>query len=274
MRLNVSRPPNLTETKRFLDAALAEANTPDFIANDPVSLPHAMQTLQDREIIGFWAATIAWGQRRTIIANGLLALELMDGAPYDFVRNHSERDRERFANYRHRTFQPDDARYFLRRLQAHYRQENSLESAFVRYLRPDDEDVEPALRGFHDYFFDWPEAPKRARKHVATPARGSSCKRLNMFLRWMVRRDEGGVDMGVWSGIRSAQLCIPLDVHVERAARSLGLLTRRQTDWMAVRELTAALREFDPHDPVKYDIALFSISQKMRKLSENSPEVK
>ncbi|MFN4080609.1 MAG: TIGR02757 family protein [Saprospiraceae bacterium] len=264
----------MSEIKLFLDAELMEANTRDFIAEDPVALPHAMQTLQDREIIGFWAATIAWGQRRTIIANALLALEYMDGAPYDFVRGHSERERERFAHYRHRTFQPEDARYFLRRLQAHYLVSDSLENAFTRHLAPGDADVEPALRGFHDYFFALPDAPERTRKHVATPARGSSCKRLNMFLRWMVRRDAGGVDMGLWRGISSSQLCIPLDVHVERAARMLGLLTRSQTDWKAVQELTARLRDFDPLDPIKYDLALFSISRKLRNARNNSPEMK
>ena len=247
------------DLKILLDLAVLRYNTPAFIADDPISLPHGFRALQDREIMGFWAATLAWGQRKTIINNALRLAELMDGAPYDFIKNHTEEDRARFLPFKHRTFQATDTLWFLEFLQQYYRRHTSLETAFARHLGPDDVTVERALAGFHRDFFDHPDAPQRTRKHVATPERGSTCKRLNMFLRWMVRRDDRGVDFGHWSGIRPDQLLIPLDVHVERVARRLGLLERTQSDWRAVLELTARLREFDAVDPVKYDFALFGI---------------
>ncbi len=247
------------ELKLLLDNAVLRYNTPAFIPNDPISLPHAFTILQDREIMGFWAATLAWGQRKTIIQNALRLAELMDGAPYDFIKNHTEEDRARFLDFKHRTFQATDTLWFLEFLQSYYRRYDSLEKAFIRHLGPNDPTVERALAGFHHDFFDHPDAPGRTRKHVATPERGSTCKRLNMFLRWMVRRDAGGVDFGHWHAIRPDQLLIPLDVHVERVARRLGLLERPQTDWRAVLELTDRLREFDALDPVKYDFALFGM---------------
>lgn len=245
--------------KQYLDAAVQRYNTPAFIPGDPVSIPHGFRRLQDREIMGFWAATLAWGQRKTIIQNARRLAELMDGAPYAFVTGHEERDRERFLEFKHRTFQATDTLYFLEFFQQYYRKHESLEQAFARHLAPGDQTVENALAGFHRDFFDHPYAPERTRKHVATPERGSTCKRLNMFLRWMVRRDAAGVDFGDWQQIKPAQLLIPLDVHVERIARRLGLLTRPQTDWKAVLELTENLRAFDPDDPVKYDFALFGL---------------
>ena len=183
----------------------------------------------------------------------------MDDAPYDFILHHAETDRARFLDFKHRTFQATDTLWFLEFLQQYYRQHNSLESAFSRHITPGDANIENALRGFHDTFFTHPDAPARTRKHVATPARGSTCKRLNMFLRWMVRKDATGVDFGIWSSISPAQLLIPLDVHVERVARRLGLLQRKQSDWQAVLELTENLKAFDPNDPVKYDFALFGL---------------
>lgn len=251
--------PNIFETKEFLDRAVARYNTPAFIAADPISVPHRFSTLQDREIMAFWAATLAWGQRKTIVQSANRLAELMDNAPHDFVLNHLEQDRSRFESFKHRTFQATDALWFLEFFQDFYKKNASLETAFARHLRPDDLTVENALRGFHDDFFDHPYAPERTRKHVATPTRGSTCKRLNMFLRWMVRKDNAGVDFGIWGKIRPAQLLIPLDVHVDRVARRLGLLLRKQTDWQAVLELTAKLRRFDPADPVKYDFALFGL---------------
>jgi uncharacterized protein (TIGR02757 family) len=245
--------------KNFLDAAVARYNTPDFIANDPIRIPHRFEGLQDREIMGFWTATIAWGQRKTIIQNAERLSQLMDGAPFDFIRNHEEQDRARFLGFKHRTFQATDTLWFLEFFQNYYRENTSLEGAFSRHLASDDAHVEKALLGFHRDFFDHPWAPERTRKHVATPARGSTCKRLNMFLRWMVRRDDRGVDFGIWQKIKPAQLLIPLDVHVERVARRFGLLERKQTDWLAVLELTENLRAFDPDDPVKYDFALFGL---------------
>jgi uncharacterized protein (TIGR02757 family) len=245
--------------KALLDAAVTRYNQPDFIAADPISIPHRFTKPQDREIMAFWAATLAWGQRKTIIQSANRLAELMDQAPYDFILNHEEQDRARFESFKHRTFQATDTLWFLEFFQNYYRKHTSLETAFARHLSPGDQTIENALRGFHHDFFDLPFAPERTRKHVATPARGSTCKRLNMFLRWMVRQDNAGVDFGIWKNIRPAQLLIPLDVHVERVARQLGLLQRKQTDWLSVLELTANLRAFDPADPVKYDFALFGM---------------
>ena len=243
----------------FLDEAARRYNTPAFIDSDPISIPHRFSKLQDREITGFWAATLAWGQRKTIIRSANRLVELMDGAPHDFIVNHEEQDRARFLDFKHRTFQSTDTLWFLEFFQQYYQCHASLEQAFARHLHPGDTTTENALRGFHRDFFDHPYAPERTRKHVATPERGSTCKRLNMFLRWMVRQDTSGVDFGLWSNIRPAQLLIPLDVHVERVARRFGLLRRKQTDWPAVLELTENLRAFDPEDPVKYDFALFGL---------------
>jgi uncharacterized protein (TIGR02757 family) len=243
----------------LLDDAVRRYNTPAFIQDDPICVPHRFSGLQDREIAGFWAATLAWGQRKTIIQSANQLVTLMDGAPWDFVRNHTEKDRVRFLAFKHRTFQATDTLWFLEFFQQYYRRHHSLEQAFARHLSPAAATVEAALRGFHRDFFDHEYAPQRTRKHVATPERGSTCKRLNMFLRWMVRRDAAGVDFGQWQTLRPAQLLMPLDVHVERVARRLGLLQRPQADWLAVLELTENLRQLDPEDPVKYDFALFGM---------------
>lgn len=248
-----------TDLQALLDEQYHRFNRPDFITDDPISLPHRFTKLQDVEIIGFWVSMLAWGQRKSIIKSGERLIEYMDGAPHDFIVNHSERDRQRFEAFKHRTFQPVDALYFLEYLQRYYRQHDSLEAAFAAHLSPDSEHVGSALVGFHEQFFDHPYAPQRTRKHVATPARKSACKRLNMYLRWMVRRCEHGVDFGLWRRILPSQLLMPLDVHVERTAKHLGLLHRKPTDWQAVLELTDALRQLDPDDPVKYDFALFGM---------------
>jgi uncharacterized protein (TIGR02757 family) len=245
--------------KNYLDEQVERFNAAGFVDDDPIGIPHQFEHLPDREIIAFWVAMLAWGQRKSIINSGLKLVELMDGAPHDFILHHTESDRARFADFKHRTFQYTDTYYFLAFLQAHYRQHDSLEDAFARFLTPESETTEAALVGFHELFFSLPDAPGRTRKHIATPARKSSCTRLNMFLRWMVRQDSRGVDFGDWTRIRPAQLMIPLDVHVERVARQLGLVQRPQRDWLTVVELTAALRQFDAHDPVKYDFALFGL---------------
>ncbi len=247
------------DIQNFLNALVEQYNQPEFIENDPISIPHQFSKRQDIEIIGFWVAMLAWGQRKTIINKANELIQLMDNAPYDFIRNHKENDRTTFLNFKHRTFQPIDTLYFLEFLQQYYRQHDSLETAFAKHLSPEAENTEAALRGFHEAFFSLPDAPQRTRKHIATPVRKSTCKRLNMFLRWMVRRDEQGVDFGLWKKIEPRQLLIPLDVHVDRVARRLGLLKRKQTDWLAVLELTEALRAFAPDDPVKYDFALFGM---------------
>lgn len=236
-------------------------NRPEFIDDDPIGLVHGFDDRRDREIIGFWVAMLAWGRRATIIDKGRKLIEAMDGRPYDFVMAHGNDPREietRLGGWKHRTFTHADTEYFLRWLHWYYYRHDSLEDAFVRHLGKDDT-IAPALEGFHELFFHLPGAPRRTRKHVATPARKSRCKRLCMFLRWMVRSDERGVDLGLWKRIRPAQLCMPVDVHVERIGRQLGLLTRRQCDWRAVEELTNNLRAIDPDDPVRFDFALFGL---------------
>ncbi len=250
---------NQQELKSYLDSCVKKFNTPDFIENDPISIPHQFSRKQDIEIMGFWVSMLAWGQRKTIINKANELIQLMDGAPYDFILNHEEKDREPFLNFKHRTFQAIDTLYFLEFFQDFYKKNDSLESAFSNHLTPKSENVETALKGFHEQFFSLPNAPHRTRKHVSTPIRNSACKRLNMFLRWMVRKDKKGVDFGIWKKIKPAQLLMPLDVHVDRVARRLGLLERKQTDWKSVIELTNNLKKFDAKDPVKYDFALFGV---------------
>ncbi|MBD0254395.1 MAG: TIGR02757 family protein [Cytophagales bacterium] len=242
-----------------LEEKYRQYNRPDFIADDPISIPHRFSRRQDIEITGFFAAVLAWGQRKTIISKCSELIGLMDGAPYDFVHGHQENDLKRFLQFKHRTFNATDALYFIDFLRAHYARYDSLEDAFVTDLRPDDGTVERGLVSFRNYFFAPEYAPQRTRKHISSPAAGSACKRLNMFLRWMVRRDDKGVDFGLWVRIRPGQLVCPCDVHVERMARRLGLITRKQMDWLTALQLTENLRQFDPADPVKYDFALFGL---------------
>lgn len=246
-----------TQWAELLDQKVEQYNQPSFIAKDPISIPHRFRQKQDIEIMGFWAAVLAWGQRPVILKKSAELIEHMDGAPYDFVRNHQESDLKRFLAFKHRTFNATDALYFLHFFHQYYAQNDSLETAF-RPLTPG-ANVQSALEAFHDRFCCDPFFPERTRKHIATPARNSSCKRLNMFLRWMVRRDDKGVDFGLWTSIRPDQLVIPIDVHVGRVARKLNLLTRPQTDWRAAVELTETLKSFDSADPVKYDFALFGL---------------
>jgi len=253
------KPSNLRQKdlKAFLDDCVERYNKPDFVEHDPILIPHRFSKLQDIEIAGFWVAMLAWGQRKTIINKSNELMQLMDNAPHDFIINHQEKDRKAFLDFKHRTFQATDTLYFLEFLQTYYQEHHSLETAFSRHLTKKDPHTEKALIGFQQSFFALPHAPKRTQKHIATPARHSSCKRLNMFLRWMVRKDKKGVDFGLWETIKPAQLLMPLDVHVERVGRKLGLLHRKQRDWKAVLELTENLKKFDPKDPVKYDFALF-----------------
>ncbi len=247
------------ELKKWLDEAADRYNRPNFIGEDPISIPHAFTRLQDQEIIGFWTAILSWGQRKTIISKATELVTYMDGAPYDFVRGHRESDLKRMLAFRHRTFNDIDLLYFMAFFKQHYAQFDSLEQAFSRGWSAEDETVEQALDGFHRYFFSLDFAPDRTRKHVSAPFRKSTCKRLNMFLRWMVRRDDRGVDFGLWRTIRPDQLVMPLDVHVERVGRRAGLITRKQRDWQTALELTRRLRQFDPVDPVRYDFALFGL---------------
>jgi uncharacterized protein (TIGR02757 family) len=248
-----------TKLKAFLEEKVALYNQPSFIDADPISIPHRFTLKQDIEIAGFFAALFAWGNRTIIINKCTELLQLMDNAPYDFIRNHTDADLKPFLHFKHRTFNTTDLLYFISFLQYYYSQHISLESAFSIWLQPEDETVEIALVHFHNYFFSLPFAPERTRKHIATPSRGSHCKRLNMYLRWMVRNNASGVDFGLWPDIKPAQLVCPVDVHVARVARRLNLLTAKQLNWKAALELTGKLRQMDPADPVKYDFALFGL---------------
>jgi uncharacterized protein (TIGR02757 family) len=250
---------NRAQIKDLLELKVKEYNQPGFIENDPIQIPHSFSKLQDIEIMGFWAAMLAWGQRITIINKCKELVALMDGAPYDFMLNHQESDLKKMLHFKHRTFNTTDLLYFIAFFKDYYSKNESLETAFAQFLKPTDKNVEKALIGFHDIFFSLDDAPARTHKHIATPLRKSACKRLNMFLRWMVRKDEAGVDFGLWQQIKPAQLICPLDVHVERVAKKLHLLRRKQTDWQAATELNKVLQKFDPADPVKYDFALFGL---------------
>lgn len=243
----------------LLNHKVSEVNQHNFIKDDPIQIPHQFSRLQDIEIMAFWAAVLAWGQRKTIINKCKELVERMDGTPHDFIKNHEESDLKQLLGFKHRTFNDTDALYFVSWLQQHYAQHDSLETAFASHIQPTDETIAKGLIGFHNDFFSLPDFPTRTRKHIATPARKSACKRLNMFLRWMVRSDDTGVDFGLWKQISTSQLVCPLDVHVERVARKIGFLTRKQSDWQAALELTANLRKLDPQDPVKYDFALFGL---------------
>ncbi len=247
----------LLELKELLDAKVEQYNQPGFIDLDPILIPHQFSKKQDIEIAGLFAATLAWGQRVTIINNCRKFLGWMDHDPHTFILHHRESDLKPFLDFRHRTFNATDALYFIAFLKWYYQRHNSLEDAFSG--SPGEQTVERGLINFHNLFFSLPDFPVRTKKHIATPERKSACKRLNMYLRWMVRDDNKGVDFGIWKNIKPAQLICPCDVHVERVARKLRLIKRKQTDWLMAVELTDNLRKLDPSDPVKYDFALFGL---------------
>ena len=244
--------------KSFLDQKAAYYNRPAFIAEDPIAIPHGFSRLQDIEISGFLTALISWGRRSLILNSARELMRRMDQSPYEFVLHHSPRELRQLEGFVHRTFNDTDLLYLVSFLHFHYLKEPSLETAFSRFLHPEDRTVEAALTGFHAYCFEQ-DHPARTLKHVASPARGSACKRLNMYLRWMVRRDGAGVDFGLWGRIDPSQLVCPLDVHVERVAGRLGLLGNAGSGWQRALELTDSLRIFDGRDPVKYDFALFGL---------------
>jgi uncharacterized protein (TIGR02757 family) len=245
--------------KEFLDQKVIAYNQPDFITNDPISIPHRFSKKQDIEIAGFFAAILAWGQRKTIINKCLELLEMMDNAPHSFMLHHSDKDLKPLLRFKHRTFNDIDTLYFVEFFSWFYKQYESLEYAFTIGWNEDEDIMEKLLGNFRDFFFQLPDAPQRTGKHIATPKGNAACKRINMFLRWMVRTDDKGVDFGIWKNIKPFQLICPCDLHVDRVGRKLGLIERKQTDWQTAMELTAKLREFDPQDPVKYDFALFGL---------------
>lgn len=245
----------------FLDRKVLEFNQPSFIAADPISVPHLFSKKQDIEIAGFFAAIFAWGIRTTIINKGKELMRLMDLSPHDFIINHTPADLKPLLSFKHRTFNTTDLLYFIEFLQYHYQRQNSLESAFLKVTNEDNQGpfMESALNHFHNYFFSLDDIPNRTKKHIASPYKNSTCKRLNMYLRWMVRSDSQGVDFGLWKKIKPADLICPVDLHVARVAKRFHLLDRAQVDWLAAKELTNALKLLDPQDPVKYDFALFSL---------------
>jgi uncharacterized protein (TIGR02757 family) len=252
------------DLRLFLDKKVAEYNRPSFIADDPIRVPHQYSRRQDIEIAAFFTAIFSWGNRTTIIRKSEELMGLMDKAPHQFILHHTDNDLKRLLDFRHRTFNATDLLYFIAFFKHHYSHYDSLEDAF---LRPWEErapavegwEAERALSAFYHYFFSLDETPPRTRKHIASPEKNSSCKRINMFLRWMVRRDDHGVDFGLWRRIGPARLICPLDLHVARVAKKFQLLTRPSSDWLAAIELTEHLRTFDADDPTKYDFALFGL---------------
>jgi uncharacterized protein (TIGR02757 family) len=249
------------DLKKFLDKKVIQFNDPSFIKDDPISIPHLFTLKQDIEIAGFFASIFAWGIRKTIINKCKLLLQLMDNAPHDFCIHHTDDDLKKLERFCHRTFNDTDLLFFISFLKFHYSQNISLESAFInsRTISRKDNVIENALNGFYNYFFSLEYVPSRTRKHIASPQKKSTCKRLNMYLRWMVRNDGKGVDFGIWKKISPSELICPVDLHVARVARHFNLIKRKPTDWLAAMELTEALRKFDDLDPVKYDFALFGL---------------
>jgi len=248
------------ELQRFLDLKVDEFNRPSFIREDPVSIPHRFTLKQDQEIAGFFAAIFAWGNRTIIIKKATELMERMDNAPFQFCLQHTDQDLKSLLGFKHRTFNDTDLLYFVSFFHQHYQKFASLEDAFLMKL-PGSEpfSMKTSLIHFYHYFFSLPDLPYRTRKHIATPEKNATCKRLNMFLRWMVRKDNRGVDLGLWKRIRMSDLICPIDLHVARVARKLDLLDRKQTDWRAATELTGKLKVLDPKDPAKYDFALFGL---------------
>jgi len=248
---------NIEKLKIWLDQQVDIYNHPKFIESDPIQIPHQFTKLQDIEIIALWTAILSWGQRPVIIKKAKELVSLMDGSPHDFVVNHQDSDLKPWLAFKHRTFNADDALYFLNFFNNYYTTNESLENIFK--VSNHNENLAKGLINFRNIFFDQPIVIERTKKHISSPTKGSTCKRLNMFLRWMVRNDQKGVDFGIWKKIKPSQLLIPLDVHVDRVARNLGLIERKQTDWQTVLELTENLKILDPIDPIKYDFALFGI---------------
>lgn len=242
--------------KEFLDEKVSLYNQPNFIETDPIQIPHKFSVKEDIEIAGFLVATIAWGNRKSIINNGNRLMDLMGNSPYDFVMGYSEKKEERLSKFVHRTFNGEDLSYFIRALQNIYSNHLGLEAVFSKFAT--DSSLQPAIHNFKKVFFELPHQ-KRTEKHVSDPLKNSAAKRINMFLRWMVRDDASGVDFGIWQSLSPSQLSCPLDVHSGNIARKLGILKRKQNDAKALVELDAVLRDFDEQDPVKYDFALFGL---------------
>ena len=247
----------LPEIKDLLNEKAEKYNHPDFIETDPIQIPHLFSDNNNIEISAFLASTIAWGQRATIIKNMQRLISLMDNAPYEFVMNSSEKDLDRLSYFKHRTFNGEDCKFFIKSLKNIYKKHNGL-GGLIQNIYVEQKNIFNSLIQFREIFFEI-EHPLRTQKHFSNVLKGASAKRLNMYLRWMVRQDNKGVDFGLWNKIPMSELFLPLDVHTGNVARKLGLLKRKQNDWKAVEEITQVLRGFDPNDPVKYDFALFGL---------------
>jgi uncharacterized protein (TIGR02757 family) len=245
-----------TELKEFLDEKVILYNNPKFIESDPIQIPHSFTLKEDIEISGFLSATIAWGNRKMIINNAKRLMEIMDNSPYDFIINHQERDLDKLFGFVHRTFNTNDAVCFIKSLQNIYQNHNGLEAIFAK--NQETTSLQKSISEAKKVFFEL-EHPKRTTKHFSDPMNGSAAKRINMFLRWMIRQDNCGVDFGIWKTISPSAVSCPLDVHSGNVARKLGLLTRKQNDAKALLELDTNLRRLDPIDPSKYDFALFGL---------------
>ena len=245
-----------SELKEFLDEKTLQYQQPGFLETDPIQIPHSFDLKEDIEVSGFLTATIAWGNRKSIIKNAKLLTELMDIAPYEYVMGHTPQDLESLSSFVHRTFNGIDLSYFITALRHLYQNHKGLEGIFTRYAEKDS--LQPAITAFKGHFFEL-KHPARSTKHISDPSKGSAAKRINMFLRWMIRNDHQGVDFGLWQNLSPAVLSCPLDVYSGNVARKLGLLRRKQNDAKAVWELDQKLRKLDPKDPVKYDFALFGL---------------
>lgn len=245
-----------SELKSFLDYKVEQYNSPEFIVTDPIQIPHKFSKKEDIEIAGYLTATISWGNRKSILTNANSLLERMDFDPYNFVLNHTKEDLNNLENFVHRTFNSLDLQYFIFSLKNIYKNHGGLETVFSNHAEKDS--LQKAIHEFKNIFFELPHQP-RTQKHVSDPLKNSAAKRINMFLRWMVRKDSKGVDFGIWNKIQPNQLSCPLDVHSGNTARKLGLLKRKQNDAKALLELDLSLRKLDALDPVKYDFALFGL---------------
>ena len=243
------------ELKEFLDSKYVQYNQRKFIESDPIQVPHTFTSKEDIEISSFLTATIAWGQRKTIIKNSFKMMNLLDNSPYDYIINSSEKEIDKL-NIKHRTFNEIDFRYFIKRLKYIYKEYGNLENIFFENVK--NNTLHNSIHNFKSLFFK-NNFPLRTTKHISDPYKGSACKRINMFLRWMVRKDSNGVDFGIWNKISPSYLSCPLDVHSGRVARKLGILNRTQNDHKAVLELDKKLRILDSNDPVKYDFSLFGL---------------
>jgi uncharacterized protein (TIGR02757 family) len=255
------------DIKLFLDQKYKEFNTLDFIHNDPISIPKQFQKKEDIEIIGLLIALISWGQRKSILKSGQRLVELFQHSPYDFIINHQDKDLKPCLSFVHRTFNGDDLISLIAFLKLIYTDHGGLENAFSKHLHPKDKNIEKGIDGFVSLYLNSEVCLQRTVKHLARPSKGSACKRINMFLRWMVRSDASKVDFGLWKSISPSQLVCPLDVHVIREAQELGLLNNDKSDWKTAIELTEKLKQFDKVDPVKYDFALFGYGEYKKQMN-------